>query len=59
MDQTEDPWFDESNSTCKEYIEVSVDVIAKKMCFYNDQLVNMSEETQLSLLQKYIMKKKN
>ena len=27
------------------------------MCFYNDKLANMSEETQLSLLQNYSLKK--
>ena len=27
------------------------------MCFYNDKLVNMSKETQLSLLQKYSLNK--
>ena len=57
INQIEDPWFDESNGTYKEYNKVSADIIAKTVCFKNDKLDNVSKETQFLLLQKYSLKK--
>ena len=37
INQIEYTWFDESNATYEEYNEVSADIIAKIMCFYNDK----------------------
>ena len=33
INQIEDPWFDESNATYKEYNEVSTEVKSKTICF--------------------------
>ena len=52
MNHIEDTWFDKSNATYKDYNEVSANIISNKMCFYNDELANMSKETQLLLLNK-------
>ena len=57
INQIEDTWFDKSNATYKEYNKVSADIIANIMCFYDDKFENMSEETQLLLLQNYSLKK--
>ena len=43
--------------TYEEYNKVSAEITAKAMCFYNDKLVNVSKETQFSLLQNNIMMK--
>ena len=43
-------WFDESNAEFEQYKEESSEIISKPMCFYNDKLEDMIEETQLLLL---------
>ena len=58
INQIEDPWFDDSNATYEDYNEISAEIIAKTMCFYNDNLENTIKETQLELLQNYSLKKR-
>ena len=43
INQIEYPWFDDSNATYEEYNEVSAEIIAKTMCFYNDKLADISK----------------